>query len=545
MLLTPHDAESIRNLPPHQKREAIAILEELNRREAEDLSRTHFPYFSETSLRIRTKSGALAPFVLNRPQRYLAEKLDAQLAATGKVRALVLKGRQQGASTYIGGRFYWKVRQTEGVYCFILTHEQKATDNLFNMVDRYWRNDPNKPSASAANAKELTFTGTDSGYAVGTAGSKAVGRSQTIQLFHGSEVAFWTNAKDHFGAVVQTVPNLPGTEIVLESTANGIGGEFHERWQQAEAGIGDYIAIFIPWFWSDEYRREVPPDFTLDEEEETYAVLHSLDLEQMAWRRAKLDELRDPLLFKQEYPATATEAFQTTGHDSFISSETVLNARKAKVEGIGPLIIGADPARFGDDTFALAWRRGRCVSKVERRSKLDAVDGANWIRVIIDEENPVKVFVDAGGNGGPVVDILHSWGHPYSRIVEAVDFGGSPQDPPKVGSDGKPLPGPKNRRAEMWSRSRDWLDEEGGVSIPDDDPLHADACAPGYRYDINQKLLLESKEDIRKRGLRSPDGWDAVALTFTSPVKATDAPSSPSRYLGTKHKKRRTSAWAV
>lgn len=525
----------------------MALLEELNAREAAELQRTHFPFFATTSLKIRTKSGALDTFTLNRPQLYLASKLDEQLRTTGKVRALVLKGRQQGASTYIGGRFYWKVRQSDGVFCFILTHEQKATDNLFNMVDRYWRNDPNRPKAAAANAKELTFTGTDSGYAVGTAGSKAVGRSQTIQLFHGSEVAFWTNAKDHFGAVVQTVPDLPGTEVILESTANGIGGEFHERWQQAEAGIGDYIAIFIPWFWSDEYRRAVPDDFALEPEETEYASLHKLDMEQMAWRRAKLDELRDPQLFKQEYPATAAEAFQTTGHDSFIKSEPVLAARKATVTGVGPLIIGADPARFGDDTFALAFRQGREISTVLRKSKLDVVAGANWLRVIIDEHSPAKVFIDAGGIGGGVIDILHSWGAPYSKIVEAVDFGGSPADPPRIGSDGKALPGPKNRRAEMWSRSKDWLDEPGGVSIPDDDSLHADACGPGYRYDINQKLVLESKEDMRKRGLRSPDGWDAIVLTFASPVKTTHSSfsaSSPTSKFRYSFKKKRASAWA-
>jgi hypothetical protein len=162
-------------------------------------------------------------------------------------------------------------------------------------------------------------------------------------------VAFWPNAASHFAGVVQAIPDLPDTEIILESTANGIGGEFHERWQQAEAGIGDYEAIFIPWFWQEEYRRKVPEGFHSDDEEAEYATNHGLDSEQMAWRRNKVAELKDPLLFMQEYPATAAEAFQTTGHDSFIKPFDVLKARKADIEGIGPLVIGADPARFGDD----------------------------------------------------------------------------------------------------------------------------------------------------------------------------------------------------
>jgi hypothetical protein len=70
----------------------------------------------------------------------------------------------------------------------------------------------------------------------------------------------------------------------------------------------------------------------------------------------------------------------------------------------------------------------------------------------------------------------------------------------------------------MWSRSRDWLMKSGGADIPDLDSLQADACGPGYSYDVNQRLLLESKEHMRARGIRSPDDWDAIALTFAEPV---------------------------
>ena len=68
-------------------------------------------------------------------------------------------------------------------------------------------------------------------------------------------------------------------------------------------------------------------------------------------------------------------------------------------------------------------------------------------------------------------------------------------------------------------RSRDWLIEPGGADIPDDDSLQADACAPRYHYNSNSFLLIESKEAMRKRGLRSPDEWDAIALTFAEPVE--------------------------
>lgn len=503
-----------------------------------------FPHFAAKCLKIRAKDGQIVPFVLNTAQQYVHERLERQLRETGKVRALILKARQQGFSTYIGARFYHKVTHRTGYQCFILTHEQPATDNLFAMVDRYHKhNNPLvKPSTSAANAKELYFDLLESGYAVGTAGSKAVGRSKTVQVFHGSEAAFWPNAPLHFAGVVQTIPDLPDTESILESTANGVGGEFHERWQMAEAGVGDYIAIFVPWFWSDEYRRPVPPGFELTQEEAEHAEMHGLDLEQMVWRRAKIAELKDPLLFKQEYPATAVEAFQTTGHNAFITAndaEVVLRARKRVREPYGPLVVGIDPAGQGKDATAVIRRQGAKAFKPERHYKLTAPEKAHLVKTIIDTEKPMRVFVDVGGGYGEFIDIVRGYGEPYASIIEPVSFGSNPQDRPLMDNDGQPLPGPKNRRAEMYMRLRDWLEDEAGADIPDDDALHADLIAPGYKHDTHRNLLLESKEDIKKRGFRSPDLADALALTFTSPV------ATPSEVVRRQKSRPRGSAWAA
>ncbi len=481
--------------------------------------RNDLPLYAGECLKIRTKAGRTEPLIFNRAQRYVHQRLEEQRAKTGKVRALLLKARQQGFSTYIAARFYHRASLRKGVQVYILTHEQDATNTLFGMVDRYHKHTPLRPSTGAANAKELIFDRLDSGYEVGTAGTKAVGRSKTVQLLHGSEVAFWPNASSHFAGVVQTIPDMPDTEIVLESTAHGVGGEFHERWQQAEAGIGDYIAIFVPWFWSEEYRREVPEGFTLDDEDREYAANHGLSLEQMAWRRAKIAELKDPLLFKQEYPATAAEAFQTTGHDSYIKADAVLRARKAEIDGAGPLIIGIDPKREGDDRFAIAWRTGRKVSKVESDSaETDTLRSAAKVKAIIDRDEPARVFMDVGGNGGAIFGVLVGWDEKYRDIVKLVNFGSAPVQAPKLDAKGKPMAGPANRRAEMNMSAKEWLEDEGGADLPDLDSLQADATAAGYTYDTNQRLLIESKKDMKKRGVRSPDEWDAVVLTFAEPV---------------------------
>ena len=221
-----------------------------------------FEFYSRNCLRIRTKHQGLMPLVLNSAQKYIHDKLQSQIEKNGRVRAIILKGRQQGMSTYVEGRFLWKTTHNKGVRAFILTHEGESTNALFEMTERYYSNLPEfvKPSVGAANAKELHFDLLDSGYKIGTAGNKAVGRGQTIQYFHGSEVAFWQNASEHTKGVMQAIPDADGTEVIFESTANGVGNFFHEQWKLAEKGLSEFEPIFVPWFWQDEYTKKHQKD---------------------------------------------------------------------------------------------------------------------------------------------------------------------------------------------------------------------------------------------------------------------------------------------
>lgn len=487
--------------------------------------------YSLECLKIRAKDGSIVPFKWNRAQRFLHQKIEAHKARTGRVRVLVGKGRQTGGSTYVGARFFHKTTLTPGVQTYILTHEQEATDNLFDMVLRFHKHCPLRPSTQHANAKELYFDRLDSGYTVGTAGTKSAGRSRTIQLLHWSEVAWSPNAAGHQAGIVQTVPDLPDTEIIKESTGNGPWGDFYEAWQQAEGGYGDYETIFMPWYWSDEYMREVPQGWAPDTEERQYQRLYNLTDGQMVWRRAKIAELRDPKLFKREYPANTREMFEAAGETSYIDPELVITARKNTLEGIGPLVVGVDPARFGDDRFSVAWRRGRKVLAVESRTKIGTTEALAWLKDIIDQHRPIKMFIDAGGGGDRMYDVLVAWGEPYASTVTLVNFGSAPLTETLVLEDGTKRAGPANRRAEMWMRSKEWLEQTGGADLPDLDSLQADACAPGYTYrTTDQRLVLESKEQLRARGVRSSDEWDAVVLTFAEPV-AERRPRPPPRVL--------------
>lgn len=480
--------------------------------------RTSFPLYGSECLKIRDKSGNTVPLALNAAQLEVHRRLEAQMEQFGWVRALILKGRQQGLSTLVGGRYYWKASTRRGVNVYILSHEQTASDNLFGMVDRYQRNNPLAPHVGAANAKELVFDRLDSSYTVATAGTKAGGRSRSISLFHGSEVAFWANAKDHFAASVQGVPLVRGTEIILESTSAGAGGEFYDRWHDAEAGRGDYIPIFIPWWLSSEYAREPEPGFTLTSEaedgemsEQEYADVWKLSLAQMAWRREKIFELRDPSLFRREYPANPAEAWTApAGHEPFIAPVWVMRARKRNVDGVGPLVLGVDPASNGGDRFSIAARRGNRVLWVRHRNKINHEEAVAWIRSVIDELDPARVNIDAGNIGANIISSLRNLGPKYVEKVRSVNFGGTSEAKlarPKV-------PGPKNRRAEMWARGRDWLMSTEGVSIPDDDALQTDMTSPRLKPTLTNDFLLESKTDMKTRQVRSPDLADAVFLTF-------------------------------
>src|SRR5262249_29130919 len=188
-------------------------------------------------------------------QQHIHARLEEQRERTGRVRALILKGRQQGCSTYVGARFFHRVMYGRGLRVFILTHEEAATQNLFEMARRFQENcgEAVKNATKVANAHGLVFAERDSGYMLGTAGTKGVGRSSTIQLFHGSEVGFWPHADTHAAGVLQAVPDAEGSEVILESTANGPGNFFHRTWRDAEAGRNGYIAIFVPWDWQDGY----------------------------------------------------------------------------------------------------------------------------------------------------------------------------------------------------------------------------------------------------------------------------------------------------
>lgn len=487
------------------------------------------------NLKIRTKDGKVIPFVWNAAQRMLHERLEQQLQHSGWVRAIVLKGRQQGVSTYTGARFYKRTSMRFGKRTMILTHLADATRNLFRMVKTFLElsDDTLRPATKSNSGTELSFAKLRSGYAVATAGSPNAGRSDTVQYLHGSEVAFWPNAQDIMAGLGQTVPLLPGSEMILESTADGLGNLFHKMWVQATAGKGDFIAIFIPWFVQEEYRREVPADFEMDADDEEYMETFGLDLEQMAWRRAKIDSefAGDLDRFNQEYPATPDLAFTKVGHKALIQTLRVQKARKVNpkhLQAIGAHVVGVDPARFGDDDTAIIHRQGRKAWGLEKINGLDTMAVVGKIVRLLEDDRTIRmVFIDIGGLGAGIYDRLVELG--YGDRVTAVNFGDKAIDERKY----------FNKRSEMWGLLAEWLHDLITPSIPDDDSLHSDLTAPSYRYSSNGQIKLDPKEKIKEDTGKSPDAGDALALTFALPIAASDieVPAWKRKYLASRGRK--------
>lgn len=502
-----------------------------------------FPGFAREHLKILDKSGNQLPLILNRAQRYVHDMAEAQLARRGYVRIIVLKGRQMGVSTMILGRGYFKTTRKRGQKAYILSHEVKSTEHLFNDIVKYYHEHVDRrfrPHVAKSNDTRLEFDRMNGGYVVGTAKSGDTGRSITAQFFHGSEVAFWPQSSDIAAGVMQAIGTVEGTEIWLESTGNGIGNYFHVMVQLARKGENDFEVAFCPWYWAPEYETRadlIPDDFEqeLTVDDQQYQEIHGLSRGQMYWRHRKIGEFMasedgtregGQLKFQQEYPATIEEAFLGDNANAFIRAQPIILARRAWREehertgarpvGRGQKILGLDPSYTGPDKFSIWARQGRvaywCASWQKQKNQVSL----GRCLIVFEREHPDIVFMDVGNTGGPLYDDLceTKWGN----IIVPVLFGDPADEPERY----------YNKRAEMWARGRGWLIENPQTMLEDRDDIQADLTSVQTARNAKpNQVKLESKDDMRKRGLPSPDDGDAFCLTFAYDADATVGRNAP------------------
>lgn len=497
----------------------------LTKQEIEKLKqlKNSLPYFAKTCLKIKTKDARIVKFEFNKSQEYFHNKCEEQLRRTGKVRIVVLKGRQSGISTYVAARFYHKTSTRKAINTFILSHESSTTDKLFSMVKMYNENNPIAPEAKKSNAKELAFSELSSQYYIGTAGSGDVGRGGTVHLFHGSEVGFWKNTDDIETGLLESIPEMGGTEVILESTANGIGNYFHRMAIEAMKGQNGYELVFIPWHWMDEYEEDTDDRFERTAEEiefsETYLGEYDRKTQdrKLKWRKTKISRYGSEWKFKQEYPSNVSEAFQTNT-DSLIKSEYIVRARNREkpIQNNAQLTIGVDPAR-NQDRAAIVFRRGRVIERIETyRNTGDDIWFADKVASFILSESPAAVNIDCT-NSWAIHDYLKRKG--FSNVY-GYHFGSQATKDTLYA----------NKRAEIWCELRDWFKLED-VCIPDSEDFHADlSCVPDYD-ETDGKIRLVKKEEIKKIYGFSPDIGDAAALTFATQIRdgvASTIKSKPS-----------------
>ena len=216
--------------------------------------------YIENYIKIRNKKGSIVNFKLNAPQQKLYDVIKQQKKDKKPVRVIILKARQMGFSTLTESILFKDTVTKFNRRTGIITHLDTATTNLFNMSKLMLDNLPNelKPSIKNSNAKELIFdndegTGLKSKIKCMTAGTSGVGRSDTFDNLHLSELAFWQgDVTATLTGLFQAVPNLPDTMIIIESTANGYE-KFKELWDQAVAGESDFYPLFVAWHELPEY----------------------------------------------------------------------------------------------------------------------------------------------------------------------------------------------------------------------------------------------------------------------------------------------------
>lgn len=303
-----------------------------------------YPNFAEKYLRIKTKDGKIIPFKFNNAQRKVDKIVNDTISAGKKQWFIVLKARQEGISTYFSGRGFWRNMNLKNWKTAVVGHVKDASNNLFDMIKRFYQylEPALQPELQASNEKKLAFSILESEMKVSTAeGGESVGRSDNYQDLILTEVAFWRNAKETLVALLQTIGAFKDSMIVLESTANGVGGDFYDRWQAAKKGESDFTPIFLAWFELDEYKR----DFINEEEKKTFETslsdeererikLYNLSLEQANWYRYQLINYcgGDKLKMQQEYPCNDVEAFVSSGNPVFDQKICARNYELAKGE---------------------------------------------------------------------------------------------------------------------------------------------------------------------------------------------------------------------
>lgn len=308
-------------------------------------------------LTIMTKGGELRRLELNYVQKRLLKRVMELIGLGKPVRIWTLKARQTGISTLIQAMCYAMTSQREAVNSMVLAHDIDGSNYLFGMQKLYQEtvDEHLRPIIKHSNEKKLEFDKIHSQILIETSDNLKAGRAVTLRFVHMSEVSRFRDLRTLMLSINQSVPNLPGTFIIGETTANGMN-QFYDEWQAVKAasaeGLTDWETFFIPWFEVPEYSMGgamYPIDaieFVTASDKENFLIeervikeKYSLTDEQINWRRWCIVNNCNRSLsqFNQEYPDSEETAFVATG-DNFFDKTSLARQEAVKPKSVGNIV---------------------------------------------------------------------------------------------------------------------------------------------------------------------------------------------------------------
>lgn len=242
-------------------------------------------------------------------------------------RMIIPKARQEGVSMYYLARSAVRCMGFKNTRAVVISHDTESTQKMLARVRYFLENLKGpKPLLKTNSKDEITFPKTNSTFYIGTAGSRAFGRGDTITDLHCSEVAYWPNPKQLMTGLLQAVPKASGA-ISIESTGNGAGNWYHSQCMRAAKGQSSFHMLFLPWQSFPEYTMHLTAEETVatldslreDLRERELMEKYNLGAGQILWRRSVIEDELDGDIYEwnKEYPSCLDDCFQVAGGGVF------------------------------------------------------------------------------------------------------------------------------------------------------------------------------------------------------------------------------------
>ncbi|KKN74046.1 hypothetical protein LCGC14_0393860 [marine sediment metagenome] len=312
----------------------------------------------ERSFWIRDKHGNIIPLKLNLTQDRLMTAIEGCQAAGAPVRIAVLKSRQKGVSTLIEAVLFDTVDRSPNKSAIVISHDKTSSAHLLRMSMRFYHKLPEQEQKPLkAESKELIQYQMphDSDMRIDTARNVGAGASFTHQYAHLSEVARFgedgVDPAELFGNLMPSIPSIPDSMVFVESTAEAHGDFFHNLWKDAKAGNNNFIPLFFPWYYGEDYAlpfkdNGARQDFEASLDDEEVALREQIErealpldvLEQLHWRRWEIKDMPSKDEFRRAYPSNDVECFQAAGVCRFdrgvILNDMLPNCHPPPLEGV-------------------------------------------------------------------------------------------------------------------------------------------------------------------------------------------------------------------